>query len=445
MMRPVQPILIAAILLLAGQGAFAVVKVSGSNGAWNDVIWSPAGPPGPGDSIVIASQVEGMPAGLFGRLSVTPGGRVSIAPRQTPSVADLYNEGTIAIGGASLRVRGDAFSAGTIHGAGRLELTGSGSSIGGYGEFGNVFVNPPAGSSAHLFNAVTMASLLLGRDCTMLTGMNDLTVNGSYASLSDYGDDGIVSTGGTVRLNGNIEGSVRGTIRIGSVGSAGSGSIRPPTVHGVLGDPSGSVTFAASRRVGFSTLKGDVFTESGTTVTAVGIGFSGRNIIEGSLTVEGVLNGAESDHIWEVHGDITNKGWIEFTTIRMLGHDLVLDNSDGAWGGSNRLRFFGDTGGSLSIHGDTEVSELIVGTMTAADANVVVNMASDGFRIRHRYISDRARNCRVVSNGTVRVGGNASGIIDGGVLFDGFWHRTISGTFGRVGKVRRTGLGCRST
>lgn len=425
--------LAAVTIICCWQAAGATVRVSYDQGDWNRIYWLPGGAPQPGDTVIIASRVTGMPAMEFGGLIIRAQGSLVVESGK-PTVTSLVNEGTLAIDAqATLRVAGNVRSTGLVVGDGIMQMIRNGSAISGGGALGNLLVSGAAGTRVHLDAPVTVASLALGADNQLLAGSHQLTVNGTYISASSFGFPGIIG-GGAVVLNGAVEGSAIGDIVIGSApGYRPSKLYPPPAVHGMLGDSGRSVRFASTRAIGFSTLVGDVHIDSGVVLRASGIGMQGWNRVVGSLNVKGTLAAGEEGYRWIIDGDLFNDGAIENCTVVMQGHSVVLRSDRGTWDPGISLIFYGDSGSELAVHGAITVSRLTIAPLSPSDSDVVMRAGGSVVKVRHDYISDMGRGCRIVTDTVVKLWGGANGIVEGDVLFEGFWGSPVGGRYGGAG------------
>ncbi len=432
-------ILCAFLSVFCAASAGAVVRVSHDNGAWESISWFPAGVPGSDDTVVIASDVTGMPAGIYRQIVVRAHGSLRLDAGGA-EVAVLQNEGRIAVArSAMLHIVGELRNAGSIAGEGIVRMAADGGRISGSGTFGHILVGGVWGSVVRLDGPVVFGSLTVAGGNQLVAGPHDLTVNGAYvAAASRYGDPGVVADAGVIRLNGEIDGNARGDIIIGS-----APEYRPSrrgtllSVRGVLGDTGRTLRFAASRQIGFSTLLGDVRVDPGTIVRATGIGLQGGNTIVGSLTVDGVLAASEELYRWNIIGDLYNYGTIEHCTVLMQGHRVRLRSDAGIWDPAMHLIFKGDAGGELAVMGPIVVATLAILPLAEGDSNIVVHAGGSPIKVRHRFTSDIASGCRIVSDTVVKLWGEARGIVEGDVTFEGFWGSPVGGRYGAVGKEVR--------
>jgi hypothetical protein len=415
---------------------FATVKTSAENGDWRQIAWIPAGMPIDGDSIVIATDVTGMPPGVRGRLMVAAGASLGLDPGVSV-VEGLVNEGVVSIvAGAVLKVDGDIVCNGSIAGAGSLEMIADGGAVAGGGMLGNVVLNIGAGGVIHAASALTMQSLYVGRENQLRLDSFDLTVLHSFISSAPFGEPGITASTGLISLNGPAHGSARGSVRFGVVQMEGTKTKPvPPSTYGTFGDAGATVTFTGQRSISFSRLVGLVVIDTNAIVTAIGFGANGGNTIEGSLWVYGRLTAADDCHVWMLNGNLYNHGRIDHATIMMRGHQMVLRTDTGTWGWDASLSFFGDTGAELQIHGAMTLPRLTIGAMSGTDTGITVNAGMNAILVRHQFTSDRTRSCRLTADTVVRLRGDADGIIDADVKFEGFWDSRIGGLYGGSGRT----------
>lgn len=426
------------LLFLCAPVAGATTRVSHDDGAWEDVSWVPEGVPGPADTVIIASAVRGMPAGNFGLLIIRGQGSLAVESG-APMVAGLVNQGTLLISRhAVVRVDGDLRNTGTIGGEGGVQMTRDGASIAGAGTFGHLAVSGAPGMAVALADPVVLRSLAVGVGNRLLAGSHDLTVNGPYISSAPSGYPGIIGTEGTIWLNGEIDGSARGAIVIGSApGYRPSRRGTFPAVRGTLGDSGKSVRFAASREIAFSTLIGDVAIDSGVTLRAGGIGGQGWNDVRGTLAVRGVLAATDESYRWNIDGDLRNNGLIEPCTLVLRGHRVLLRSDTGTWDPGINLIFQGDSRSELRLQGNIAVSRLTILPLAPGDSDVVVHAGRSVLKVRHRFTSDIGRGCRVVTDTIVTLWGESDGIVEGDVLFEGFWGSGVRGRYGAPGRQVR--------
>lgn len=422
------------LLLLCVHAAGATVRVSYDHGDWNRILWLPGGLPQPGDTVIIATDVTGAPSGDFGRMIIRAHGSLVLEGGDA-GVAGLVNDGSLRISRhATLRVTGDLRNDGTIAGEGAVRMTRHGSSITGSGTFGNMVVSSGRGTKIHIERSLTFASLSIGAGNQLLTSVHDLTVNGTYVSGSEFGVPGIMGNGGIIFLNGAVEGSVVGDIVIGTApGYRPSKRGILPEVHGVLGGTGMSVRFAASREISFSTLIGEISIDSGAVLRAGGIGEQGWNRISGRLSISGELAAVEEVYRWIIEGDLFNRGRIGNCTIVIQGHGGTLRSDLGTWDPGINLVFQGDTGSELVVQGPITVSRLTITPRTPQDSNIVMRAGTSVIKVRHDYTSDIGRGCRIVTDTVVKLWGAAEGIVEGDVLFEGFWGSPIGGRYGGPG------------
>lgn len=431
-------LIIALLLIGGGRSLHATIRVSNDDGAWESIYWSPEGVPQAGDTIIIATSVSSVPSGEFGMLIIRPKGRLHIE-RGTPQVQSVLNEGRIDCERSSvLRVMGEVTNRGIIAGDGAVQMMKGGSIISGVGVFGNLIVGSAPGAAIYLADDLTVRSLALAAGSRLIAGDNNLTVNGPYSSASSFGAPGIEGTTGVIRLNGSVYGTARGNVVLGSDPSIyRSKRARAPEVHALLGDHEGSVRFASSRRIGFSTLLGAVTIDSGAVLEGSGIGASGGNRVIGSMTVEGALTGGDGGYAWEIEGELFNRGKIESCVLKMSGHRAVLRSDSGEWDPSIGLIFTGRSGSELAIEGSIAVAHLTIVPRTSLDSNISVIAGGSVVRIRHRFTSDIAHRCRLRSDTTVSIWGASNGIVEGPVTFEGFWGSPIAGVYGAAGRTVR--------
>lgn len=421
-------------LLLCVHAARATVRVSYDNGDWHRILWLPSGLPEPGDTVIIASDVTGAPSGNFGRMTIRSHGSLTLQSGDA-GVAGLVNDGLLVISRhATLRVAGDLRNDGTIGGEGAVRMIRDGSGITGNGVFGNMVVSSSRGTKVSIERSLTFASLSIGAGNQLLTSVQDLTVNGPYVSGSEFGVPGIMGNGGIIFLNGAVEGSVVGDIVIGTApGYRPSRRGTLLTVHGVLGGTGMSVRFAASREISFSTLIGDISIDSGAVLRAGGIGEQGWNRIAGLLSISGELAAVNEGYRWIIEGNLFNRGMIGNCTIVIEGHGGTLRSDFGIWDPGINLVFQGDTGSELVVQGPITVSRLTITPRTAQDSNIVLRAGTSVIKVRHDYTSDIERGCRIVTDTVVKLWGAAGGIVEGDVLFEGFWGSPIGGRYGGSG------------
>lgn len=415
--------------MIMGPGnATAVVKVAHDDGDWKSVYWTPAGPPRNGDTVIIATNVTGMPAGGFGKLIVRASGSISFADG-APSVAGLDVAGIVRIDrGASLRVAGNITNTGAIIGQGTVYLSLNGAIIRGTGTFSPLAVTAGV---AYALDDVTLPSLTLASGSLFSIGSHNVTINGPYTSNSPFGEPGIIATTGTIRLNGSVYGTANGNVEIGGVSGARVSKFPKLTeIHGVLGNPGGGVRFSASRRALFSTLLGLVVVDSGVVLEGGGLGASGENIVSGTLNLNGVLRTVDDRYRWTINGDLFNSGSIESGTLIFTGFRPRLRSDVGTWNSAVNVVYRGPSGGELLLMSPLTVARLSVVPASPSDSNIVVRAGGYVMRIRHLYTSDTARGCRVESDTVVSLFGAAHGAIHGGVAFEGFWGSELSGTYG---------------
>ncbi|MEO5929717.1 MAG: hypothetical protein ABIR47_07280, partial [Candidatus Kapaibacterium sp.] len=303
-----------------------------------------------------------------------------------------------------------------------------------------LLINIGAGGDIGMSTSVGVRALALAAGSRLIAGAHDLVVDGSFSSESRFGDVSIVATTGTITLNGEVNGSARGNIRIGP--SATPVSKRAPslTVYGVLGDSGHTVTIAASRRFSFSRLIGAVRVDSNVRADAHGIGTSGGSTIAGSLLLKGTLSATDERYRWIVEGKLRNRGTIENCTVVMRGAGDTLDNTGGIWESTASLAYAGPSGGVLTLLGDIVVPRLSIDPRSSLDSNVIINAGRYAVRIRHDFTSDIAHGCRLVSDTLVRIWGASHGIVMGDVVFEGFWGSGIGGRYGAPGRRVRVAM-----
>lgn len=420
----------ALVLMILGAGsAMAVVKVAHDDGDWKSVYWTPSGPPRAGDTVIIATNVTGMPAGTFGKLIVRASGSISLAGA-APSVAALDVAGIVRIDrSASLYVAGNVTNTGAIVGQGTIYITLSGAIIRGTGTFCPIAITARNGV-AYALDDVTFPSLTLASGSLFSIGSHDLTIDGPYTSNSPFGEPGITATTGTIHLNGSVYGTAKGNVEIGRPGEAVSLLRRVPDVHGKLGDAVGSVRFRASRRALFCTLLGNVTVDSGAVLEGGGLGASGENIVSGTLNLNGVLRAVDDRYRWTIDGDLFNSGTIENGTLILSGFRSRLRSDAGTWNPAVNVVYRGPSGGELLLMSPLTVARLSVVPASPSDSNIVVRAGGYVLRVRYLYTSDTARGCRVESDTVVSLFGAAHGAVYGGVVFEGFWGSELSGTYG---------------
>ncbi|MEP7218257.1 MAG: hypothetical protein ABI876_05045, partial [Bacteroidota bacterium] len=424
-------ILFPAVRLSAG----ATVRRSVDDGRWDIIEWSPAGLPVAGDTVMIGNEVTGLPEGVrLGEIVIEEGGRLTIRSGSVMS-GSLWNRGWITLGGtAILHVAGDLANDGAIIGGGLVEMTSGGATLSGYGTFGDLLINIGAGGDIGMSTSVGVCALALAAGSRLIAGAHDLVVDGSFSSESRFGDVSIVATTGTITLNGEVNGSARGNIRIGPSAMPVSKRAPPLTVYGVLGDSGHTVSIAASRRFSFSRLIGAVRVDSNVRADAHGIGTSGGSTIAGSLLLKGTLSATDERYRWIVEGKLRNRGTIENCTVMMRGAGDTLDNTGGIWESTASLAYAGPSGGVLTLLGDIVLPRLSINPRSSLDSNVIVNAGRYAVRIRHDFTSDIAHGCRLVSDTLVRIWGASHGIVMGDVVFEGFWGSGIGGSYGAPGR-----------
>jgi len=430
-------LLLAIAWIAATVAAGATVRVSQEDGAWDRVEWAPAGLPAPGDTVIISagSSVTGMPALAFGVLIIRPGASLSIGAGGA-RVSGLINEGRLMIGGSAvLAVAGDITNSGEITGGGVLRMARDGGTIAGAGRFGALLVSAGPGGVVALGGPVVLPSLSIASGNRMIAGAYDLTVNGPYTASAPSGPPALIATTGTIALNGSVYGTARGAIVIG-VDPAARPSKRslPPLIGGVLGDTGKTIRIAASRRLGFSTLIGGIVIDSGVVVMADGIGTSGTNLLVGSLTNRGTLSAGEEQYRWTMQGELFNHGTIENCTLVMRGRGASLRSDTGRWDPGISIVFTGSSGDTLHILGPLRVARLTIAPASALDSNLVVDAGRNYLSVRHLFASDSASGCRLISDTLVSLWGAAHGIVQGDVMFEGFWGSAISGCYGGPGR-----------
>ncbi|MBS1913031.1 MAG: hypothetical protein JST22_13675 [Bacteroidetes bacterium] len=412
--------------------------MSNEDGNWSEIYWSTGGAPHAGDTVVIATQVVGMPELRYSTLTIRLGASLTIQGTR-PAVSELRNDGLLNIDQAGeLRVEGNVTNTGSMAGAGSVVVAHDGAALSGAGVYGHISIASAPGTYAQLWNAVTVASLSLGTNVRLLDNGFDLHVDGAYSSASAFGEPGIVANGGTIYLNGSVYGSAAGSVVFGSVpGVRRSRYAGLPEVHGLIGDSAGTVRFAASRRLLFSTIIGSVTVDSGATLEGGGIGPAGANTVRGSLTINGILRTADDANQWLVEGDLFNNGTIESGTLELGALHARLRTDQGAWDPSIRLRYSGPSHGELRLASPLVVSTLEIVPATPLDSDVAVVAGPYPVRVRHSFTSDVERGCRIVTDTTVSLWGAAQGMVDGNTLFEGFWGSVVGGHYGGTGHVVR--------
>lgn len=428
------------LFLWASGPLWSTVRTGTSDGTWGKVTWVPAGIPGPDDTIVVDAQIRNMPHGTYGMVILRPGASLTLSPGVS-LVQGLENRGDLRIlSGAVMKLRGDLFNSGTISDQGGVELTVDGATISGGGTISNLVLNAGVGSVIYSAAPLTLGTLYVGAG-ELRIDSNDLTVNADFSAPAPFAGWSITSTTGTITLNGRVYGSARGPVRLGWI--TGGGTRRhpiPPTTCGMLGSIYDTVTFTDSRIVSFSQFAGTVVIDSGAIVLAEGIGTGGVNSVQGDVLNCGTLTAADERYHWRVEGDLVNRGVVDRCIVLMTGHDVMLRTDSGVWGGDAGLKYRAASGGRLELHGSMTLPFLEVGTLAPADSSVVVDAGANELLIRHRFTSDRARGCRLLSDSLVRLRNAADGIILGDVSFEGFYDSEVRGFFGGIGRSVRMSM-----
>lgn len=420
-----------ALMLLLAASTTARTLESLEDGRWEKIAWYPSGMPGTDDTVLIMNTVTDVPATAVGLVVIRGGGYLTVSGDAT--FGGLVNRGTLTIeGGNLLQVAGDVLNEGSIGGDGTLLMTADGSTIAGSRPFTHLLVAGSSGTTVYLAGSITLLSIWLGEENRLDAGAYNLVVNGPYSSNSAYSRPGIIGGDGVISLNGDVYGSASGRIRIGSVpGARVSRRAAPPALYGVLGDPSGGVTFAASRVITSCVLMGEIVVDSEVTVQADGVGPDGRVRVFGQITNRGTLRATDIAYRWTVDSVLINTGLVDGCTVEMTGYRPTLTSSGGEWSGNTNLIYTGTSGGRLDVNGVRVVSKLTVAPAGIGDSDIVLQLNDGPLRIRHEYNSSIASDCRLLSDTTVNVWGRAHGIIEADVRFEGFWGSAIGGRFGR--------------
>ncbi len=436
MMRLTISILLLGTLLATATRA--TVRVSHDDGPWEQAGWTPEGLPMAGDTVIIATSVVGAPSGTFARLIVRPTGSLVVGAAVL-RLGGLLMEGHLELDrSATVDVVGNVANTGTIGGDGTMRVLLDGATVSGSGVFGYLAIASGTGTSVRLGSAITVRSLTMATGTRLLTGAYNLTVNGPYRCPVANGEPGIIGTTGTIRLNGSVYGSARGRLVLGAVPGARI-SRRPvfPEVSGTLGDTLGSVRVSASRRLLFATLVGNVTVDAGVVLEGGGLANGVENTIVGTLVVEGTLRAVEDRYRWNLKGELVNLGTIERCSMIFTGFRCYVRSDEGTWDPSISITYRGTSGGQLAIQGPLVVSTLTIEPATRLDSNIAVIAGGNTLRVRHRFTSDTAHGCRVVCDVPMRLWGACNGIVDGPVVFEGFWGSDIAGRYGRTGQTVR--------
>lgn len=429
-------VLFVLFLVWSALPARSAVRTATSDGEWEHVAWVPAGLPQPGDTVVVEAQVLNMPAGTYGALIIRAGASLTVPPGVLRLQA-LRNDGDLRLlPGAVVKLEGDLVNSGSIRDGGTVEMVADGGVISGGGSVGNLVLNAGVGSVIRTADSLSLETLYVAAG-ELRVDSNNLNVDADFASPAPFAGWSVTATTGIISLNGRVYGSARGPLRLGWI--TGGGTRRhptPPATCGMLGGLFDTVRFAASRTVSFSRFVGTVVIDSGAVVTAEGIGTGGVNTIEGTVLNYGRLTAADERHHWRIEGDLINRGAVDRCIVLMTGHDAALRTDSGTWGSDAGLKYRAASGGRLELHGSGSLTLplLEVATLSAADSGVVVDAGNNELLIRHRFVADRARGCRLVSDTLVRLRNDAEGIILADVSFEGFYDSEIGGMFGGIGR-----------
>lgn len=432
MIRPV-----LSVLFFFGMSLplWSTVRTSVNSGPWETVAWNPSGPPQPGDTIVVTSRVWNMPPGLHGKIVIWPGGMLT-APPGVYHVQDLVVNGELRLlAGAVMKVNGSLSCDGLVGDAGAVEMVADGAFISGGGTVSNLMLNAGAGSTIRAGSDLHLRTLYVATGGLRIDS-HDVTIDGDFTSNAPYAGWGIVATTGLIELNGPVHGSASGRVVLGWVTGGGTPKHpKPPSTHGRLGRIGDTVRFAASRHVSYCDLLGTASIDSGATALQEGIGASGVSTIYGSLVNDGTLTAADDRYHWRIEGDLINRGLVDHCTVLMTGHSVQLRTDSGTWGYDAGLKYRAASSARLELHGSMTLPLLEIGALSPLDAGVVVDAGTNEILVRHRFASDRARNCRLVSDTLVRLRNHADGVVLGDVAFEGFYDSEITGLFGGLGRV----------
>ncbi|MCC7439449.1 MAG: hypothetical protein IT211_13235 [Armatimonadetes bacterium] len=431
------PVFLTLLVLLAVAAlpTAAATRVSQEDGPWEQIEWSPAGRPEPGDSVLILSRVTDIPNLHLAAIEIRSNGRL-VVNTTGGSVAHLLNNGAVELAIGALTVTESATNNGVMSGSGLLRLAGISVRLGGTAPVGNVVVAGPAGNSAVLTNHLSVGTLTLSTSTTLSLHSYQLTVAGTYSSQSPFGQPGIVAeSGGSVRFGGEINGSVEGNIVIEEARQTSNlrGRVVATTVAGLIGRSTDTVQFAGLRHVGVATFRGTVIVNSAAIVKAVGLGTSessGAVAVEGTVVVYGQLCGESGKKTWRVEGNVLNHGIITDCVMEIIGQDRTLRTDSGVWNPTTSLRYRGSSHARLRVVGSITTPFIEVLPIAPSDSDIAVKVTAGEAVIRHRFTSNIQRGCRLESDSVVRVRGVVDGDIHANITLDGFWGARLSGRLG---------------
>jgi hypothetical protein len=316
------PVLTALLALLGAATAGAITKTSVSAGNWTTITWNPAGQPGTGDDVVIATDVtlNTTPTTVLS-LTVNSGSTFTMSSGITPRTLNLTGSGGLLNGGT--------IKPGTTGGAVTNTLN-----VNGTGNFVNngTFTTAAASTYVSFINVSLGGSAAQSIDGTTATAFTNLTIANIAAPVSAANNFSILP-GATMTVNSNA------TFNTGTYVVSGAGTFTLATGATLgIGSTAGIAASGAIGNIQTSTrnlVSGANYTYNGTANQSIGTGLPAD--LTGTLTINNPGNMVTLDNAGTITLNMLNLTGGVFSNATVIRATNFVVGAAGGIGGSTTI------------------------------------------------------------------------------------------------------------